>query len=425
MGFADFYFEKYQAEQGFITDNPDTNLEIIITIPCFKEENILKALDGLYLCEPTKNAVEILVFVNFPEGREDLYQEKHYRLFDSIQDWTLRHTLNNLKFFVFVSKLPAKTAGVGHARKVAMDEALRRFNQINNPDGIIVGFDSDCTCDANYLVEIENHFLKNPKTTGCSIYFEHPVSGNEHPQIIYDAIIQYELYLRYYIEAARWAGFPFAFHTLGSSFAVRAGIYSRQGGMNKRKAGEDFYFLHKIIPLGNYFEINNTRVIPSPRESDRVPFGTGASIEKIIRSNSPVYFTYNPEAFECLKDFFNESVNFFKQPIDVINNFIGNNQPAIIEFLERNNFEKNIVEINSNCSNISAFLKRFYSWFNGLMVLQFLNQSHNNPFKRIPVSEAASIILQRRGIETANSGPLDLLDTYRKLQKENNFAGKI
>src|SRR5204862_3217619 len=107
------------------------------------------------------------------------------------------------------------------------------------------------------------------------------------------------LHLRYYIQALRYAGFPHAHHTIGSCMAVRAGEYRQQGGMNKRKAGEDFYFLHKIIPLGGFGDLTGTTVYPSPRPSDRVPFGTG----KAVRENLPgrQIKTYPLDAFLDLK----------------------------------------------------------------------------------------------------------------------------
>src|SRR5213594_3575687 len=89
-----------------------------------------------------------------------------------------------------------------------------------------------------------------------------------------EAIAAYELHLRYYVRALRYAGFPYAHHTIGSCMAVRADVYKKQGGMNKRQAGEDFYFLQKIIPLGHFTDLTETKVIPSSRPSDRVPFGT-------------------------------------------------------------------------------------------------------------------------------------------------------
>src|SRR5262249_26021974 len=160
---------------------------------------------------------------------------------------------------------------------IGMDEALRRFDAVERPGGVIVGFDADCRCERNYLTAIERHFERNSNSPGCSIYFEHPLNGPLEPAI-YEAIAEYELHLRYYVQALRFGGFPHAFHTIGSSMAVRAGVYRKQGGMNKRKAGEDFYFLHKIIPLGGFTNLVETRVIPSPRASDRVPFGTGKAV---------------------------------------------------------------------------------------------------------------------------------------------------
>ncbi len=70
--------------------------------------------------------------------------------------------------------------------------------------------------------------------------------------------------------------------------------------MNKRKAGEDFYFIQKIIELGNYTELNTTGVIPSPRISNRVPFGTGKAIGDWVKQGSEEYFTYHPQTFRDL-----------------------------------------------------------------------------------------------------------------------------
>ena len=150
-----------------------------------------------------------------------------------------------------------------------MDEALRRFDDIGRTEGIIAGYDADCRCETNYLTALERHFHEHPRSSGCSIYFEHPLQGQLSPQI-YEAAAAYELHLRYYIQALRYSGFPHAHHTLGSCMAVRADAYCEQGGMNKRKAGEDFYFLHKIIPLGGFTDLTATTVHPSPRPSDQV-----------------------------------------------------------------------------------------------------------------------------------------------------------
>jgi hypothetical protein len=420
MGFADYYFKKYQVAEKLIFDLPSLNLGVVIIVPCFNEDNTIKALESLYFCKPARHDVEVIVIINYPGNKEADYGIQHSNLFNSLKIWADSHSKENLKFFIHLIKLPAKTAGVGHARKIGMDEALRRFNFINKPLGIVANFDADCTCETNYLQALERQFENYPETKGCSIYFEHPVSGAEYPHMVYKAIIQYELYLRYYIEALRQNNYPYAYHCVGSAFAVRADIYAQQGGMNKRKAGEEFYFLQKVIPLGNYYELNETTIIPSPRESDRVAFGTGKVISKIIQSEEEILLTYNPASFECLGNFFSDSAGYFSQPIEVIKSLIEKQHPFLKEFLEKNFFLSKIEEINSNCTSIKTFRQRFFAWFTGLMILQFLNESHVSLFTKIPVTEAASNILMKKNVITlVENDPLILLNKFRDIQRHS------
>jgi hypothetical protein len=417
MGFADFYFKKYQVAEQLISSVPEKDVKQIVIIPSFKENNTIEALKSLYFCLPTIGITEVIVLLNYPKNEESIYSDFHTNLFEQLTNWCLEHTTHKLKFYVCLKPLDGKYAGVGLARKTIMDEAIRRFNLINNPDGVIVSFDADCTCEKNYLQSIEKFFLKNPKTPGCSIYFEHPTIGNEYDSKIYSAIVQYELYLRYYIEALRVAGFPYAYHTIGSSFAVKAETYVRQGGMNQRKAGEDFYFLHKIIPLGNYKELNETCVYPSPRKSDRVPFGTGIAISKMVDTNNLLFETYNPSAFETLKELFKNVPEFFHASNESVNNIIKNLNPCLSSFLIKNNIQNSIDEFNANCANLEPFIKRFYSWFNGLMVLQYLNESHEKEFTKKRVYDAARDILSLRNNNLHPNNDLELLGFYRKIQR--------
>ncbi len=128
--------------------------------------------------------------------------------------------------------------------------------------------------------------------------------GDDFPEDIYRYITLYELHLRYYIQGLRYSGFPYAFHTVGSAIAVKAFQYVKAGGMNRRQAGEDFYFVQKLVPLGGYFALNSTTVYPSPRESFRVPFGTGAAISRLMNNPGEEFLTYNFEAFRELRSLF-------------------------------------------------------------------------------------------------------------------------
>lgn len=416
MGFADNYLKKHQSFERLIAEEPATDLGIIVTIPCFNENEIVKALEGLYFCYRPKASVEIIVLINFPDVGSNELEKFHHDTYELLTKWSFQHNHANFKYFILLTKLPAKDAGVGYARKIAMDEAIHRFNYLNRSEGIIVGFDADCTVDSNYFVEIERLFSENPKANGCSIYFEHEVEGVDFPKEIYTAITKYELYLRYYIEALRMIGFPYAFHTIGSAFAVKASTYVKQGGMNKKKAGEDYYFLHKIIPLGYFHELNSTKVIPSPRPSNRVPFGTGKAVSKILQSPQLQYFTYSPKSFDELKLLFDLLPQFFKCNDKNVEIFILQLHPKLKGYLVEHNFLKKLEEINQNTSNLASFIQRFFSWFNGLMILHFLNESHTGVFEKVEIIDAATWILKKRGMNVNNANDRELLNIFRLMQ---------
>lgn len=415
MGFADYYFRKFDARERLIAEPVAENLSQIVTIPCFKEKNIIKALRSLYFCQSTKGLTEVIVILNYPQQLEAEQGAFHKSQYLELLQWTKEHTTNNLHFYIVLLDLPPKDAGVGLARKIAMDEALRRFNDIDKHDGIIAGFDADCLCSPNYLQCIECG-MESPSVNGCSVYFEHPVSGLEYSTQNYEAIIFYEIYLRYYVEALRMAGFPYAYHTLGSSFAVKANAYAKQGGMNKRKAGEDFYFLHKIIPLGGFVEINECTVYPSPRESDRVPFGTGAAVNKIMQFESADYPTFCLEAFEALRTLFSCVNKFFKIRENDCANVLVGFHISLQGFLKSKDFYRQLQTINSNCAHIKAFEKAFYSWFNGLMVLQYLNEAHVSYFQKINMSSATRMLLRDVYGITEDLSALELLGKLRDIQ---------
>jgi len=80
--------------------------------------------------------------------------------------------------------------------------------------------------------------------------------------------------------------------------------------MNKRQAGEDFYFLQKIIPLGHFTDLTETKVIPSSRPSDRVPFGTGKAVRDFLRDRQS--WTYPLQSFLDLKQLFEQLPELFR-----------------------------------------------------------------------------------------------------------------
>ena len=240
------YFQKYGFQDIKLTQKPTDNLGLIVVIPCFNEKYITKTLNSLKDCKLSNCAVKIIVVINQYEVVSEEIKLQNEVTFKEIESWKNQNEFEFSLDVLFEKNLPKKHAGVGLARKIGMDEAVMQFHLLEK-DGIIICLDADCEVENNYFVEIEKHFEKYPKTPGCSIKYAHPISGNDYSNEIYEGIINYELHLRYYNQALRFMRVPYGFHTVGSSMAIRSSAYQKQGGMNKRKAGEDFYFLHKII----------------------------------------------------------------------------------------------------------------------------------------------------------------------------------
>lgn len=412
------YLEKYAFRRRWIDVAPEPGLGIVVVLPAYDEPNIHHALNALHQCERPKCDVEVIVVVNQPENAGPEVKSRNEQTFAEVLSWQNRREEGFRVFGIFERWLPEKHAGVGLARKIGMDEAVRRF-ELAGHVGIIACFDADATCSSNYLTALEDHFKRHPITPGCSIRFEHPVFGTEFEPHVYLGAAYYELHLRYYNQALRSTGFPAAYHTVGSSMAVRTEAYQKQGGMNRRQAGEDFYFLHKIIALGDFTELHSAVVYPSPRPSRRVPFGTGKAINEYLKNPRKGFYTYNLRGFEYLRVFFKNVPEFYMSSPPLVT--LGGAIPyVLIDFLNAYFFDERIAEIKANSKGFSSFEKRFFRWFNAFMVLKFVHFVRDNAHPNTRVEVAALQFLRKVNhpeadqIRTVN----ELLEVYRELDRK-------
>lgn len=420
MGFASAYLEKGALFPSFIKEVPRFNTGIIVVVPSYSEPDIKGLLDSLSLCSSPICHVEVIVVVNAPEaaGRENLLLNKK-----SVSDIISWKRDNPQSFFsLHVIEVPVGKIegwGVGLARKTGMDEAVRRFDRIGKPDGIILNLDADCKVKENYFQAVHSEMASESDRQACSIYFEHPVTGNEFSDSVYSSIVLYELHLRYYFQGLIFAGFPNVHHTVGSAIAVKALHYAKAGGMNRRQAGEDFYFVQKLIPAGGYFNLNKTAVYPSPRSSFRVPFGTGPVISRLIADKSEVLLSYNFNAFRELKMLFSMIDMICQYGIDKTGFFYEGIPSGLKQFMNLEKWTSKISEIRANTSGLDSFRKRFFSWFNMFMIVKYLNYIHSGYMNKMPVAECATELLKNTAnVEFSSEAPLDLLEYYRSLEKE-------
>ncbi len=378
-------FERYLKHRAIHTQlvhdiQPNADLELIVVIPASDEMDYMRqCLASLQQTSPINGSVEILVVINDGMTQEEEIRTRNQECLRLIKD-CFKENNPDLKILpVYVDISNFKKPGVGLARKIGMDEAIRRYLFLSK-DGLIVCLDADCKVQKNYFQKIIEGFKIHPKLEAASLFFEHSFGLNKNK------IIQYELHLRYFIAIQRDIDLPFAIQTIGSSMVVRASAYCKMGGMNTKQAGEDFYFLHKFISNNSCFEINGTTVYPSDRGSERVPFGTGKAINKLNLSQEEL-LTYHPNNFYSIKSFVDAVFNSYTE-LKFEKDQFSSIHLSLILFLEKNNFIYTLNEIKKNTTNLANFHKRFYQWFNAFLLMKCLHYLRDSVHADIPISEA-------------------------------------
>lgn len=401
------YLAKHANYPPFISTAVAENLAMIIVIPSYNETKLEDTLQSLAACRYDKFEVEVIIVVNQGEEVTETAAAQNLSCLKIIEAWDASIAKFDLHA-IFIDNIPTKKAGVGYARKTGMDEAVSRLSKSQAGQRLIVCLDADTVVTSNYISCIHDYFSKHPKCPAASIDYAHPLDGPD--KATNEAIISYELHLRYYILAKRWAGLPYAYQTVGSAMAVRADAYHKQGGMNTRKAGEDFYFIHKFTHYADFGNIHETCIVPSARESDRVPFGTGRAMQTILASDEPLD-TYAPQSFAAIAKMISQLPLLYvgKQEIK--------SAEAMSFFLGNQNYLLKLEELRSNTSDYASFCKRFFRWFDAFMCMKFLHFSRDQHHPNIPVVEAANWLNKINFKGTVELGETELLTNFRVQSK--------
>jgi len=188
---------------------------------------------------------------------------------------------------------------------------------------------------------------------------------------------------------------------------AKASVYAKHGGMNKRKAGEDFYFLHKIVPHEVFTTVTAGKVFPSCRTSDRVPFGTGKAQQDWLDQNTKYYPTYDPIVFTELAVIISSVNTFFENSVMDVIISLPENMSA---FFITQNLAPKINLIKANCKSPAQFQKQFFIWFDGFLCMKFIHFLRDHSYPNIDITEAASLL-----IESPVQDAEELLKTYRTI----------
>ena len=403
------YFNRFPFRKINIALEPSKDLKIIVVIPSYNEKNIQPTIDSLFLKQDDFSFnVEVIVLINNSESEIEEIKEQNLLTLKTLQNLSETYSKSNMHLIpVLIGDLDAKHAGVGWARKLGMDIATQRFRTINF-NGTIVGLDADTVVESNYLNSIYS-FFSNNNFNAASIYFEHPITGDSLSDVHLEQIKYYELHLRYYKNSLKYSNLPYSFHTIGSAFALTASAYARQGGMNRRKAGEDFYFINKLIKGEIFGEINDTKVMPSPRVSNRVPFGTGRAILEGLNTKKDLSLTYDFQSFEIIRSWINK--------IETKDFKYGNFPEILKAYMAEEIWIKHHTTMLNNTNSHKSYLKLFYNIFDAFWMLKFIHYLRDNYYPNTRLLDNTNALLIKMNYPIISS-ITSQLEFFRKLDKK-------
>lgn len=358
----------------------------VLVIPAFREsdsfiENIVD------LRAKVSKPSLLIVVINHPDDVGQLDVEQNQLLLSMLKAlgrkrWC-RHRVMLLEFppidILILGPYGLKRHhGVGLARKIGCDAALLLIYRKIVSHPLIYCSDADARLPHDYF-ERPLTYLQNGHIAAAFIYpFVHrPPPEPRHRR----AMELYELRLRAYVDGLRRAGSPYAFHALGSTMAIEAGAYAKVRGFPKISAGEDFYLLNKLRKISEVTSLDQDPIELEPRISDRVPFGTGPALNRILNSGCPdqARIFYPPQLFDELKFFLEHQMKIFNGGGYEM---VGSHEQILSAVTSLRGFERAQRNFGSR-KTLSDRIRAFHSWFDGFMTLKFIHHLRQGRYEML------------------------------------------
>jgi hypothetical protein len=293
-------------------------------------------------------------------------------------------------------KLPTG-GGVGHARKIGGDLAACLIHNKRVRSPWIHCSDADVRLPENYFLCAAS---KNPDPDNAALIYPFRHCGGQDSADRREVLVAtqlYELSLRYYVAGMKFAHSPYAFHTIGSTLAVKAVHYAKVRGFPKREAGEDFYLLNKLAKVGSVRELaagpDCEPIEIAARRSDRVPFGTGAAVNTITSLADPVneFRYYNPAVFGLLRLWLQSWPLIWQSRSSNLANSIFPDQPgtperherlqALLTGLKKIRSDKALDHAFRQSKDLDQFTRQMHTWFDAFRTLKLIHnlRDHHLP----------------------------------------------
>ncbi|MCH7964185.1 MAG: glycosyltransferase [Bacteroidetes bacterium] len=432
------YLSKHLIKNYEIEWQRKNGINNVIVIPAIAEyDNIKVLLKSLSKNDPAFFPLSLILFVinNSPVSSNEIKEDNLNSInllrsiigADNNSDFSREIINSGLQIGLIDAssegkELNTKQAGVGLARKIGMDLSLTIFDYSKGTKKMIICLDADCTISQTYLTNIINDFNKNNYSVAV-VNFEHPVDGTDEYNA---AIICYEIFLRYYVTGLIFAGSDYAFHTIGSTMMCYHNAYMKIGGMNKRKAAEDFYFLEKLAKNYPINKIDCAIVYPSKRSSWRVPFGTGQRVTRFLSKIRDEYLLFDPDVFGILKEWLEiYNSDAISDPQDVLNQ-AKEIHTELYNFLLQNNYLKQWEKILSNTKSGKQLSHQRKIWFDGFKTLKLIHHLRDTAFPEINMFDALNMLFIKLGINNSiirNGKEVPELDVQKEyLNLLRNFS---
>ena len=345
--------------------------EIVITIPCYNEyAYIFKTLNSIseqnsILLDKTL----VIVVINNSKNENQEIQKNNGRTYEKLILLKYNFDLSIVDCYLKNKALPEKTAGVGMARKIACDMSLNYMN----PNSLFCFIDADTKISSDYLTQI-NLSYKKYNWDAATVMFQHQ---NDEPQT--DKMIKdYESFLVSTSNLLENSGSPYHYIPIGSSMICNMKSYIGVGGMNTRKAAEDFYFLQELQKTFGVFKIKKNLIYPSSRYTTRAYLGTSSRLLKCINGELKIKsLYYTNRSFEILKQWLELALNSQCTPYSKIIIKCNLIDKELINFLEQYNFNNAWEAINKSPTS-KHFEQQFHRWFDAFKTFKLLKYYSND-----------------------------------------------
>ena len=385
-----------------------------VVIPALAEaDNLDQTLQSL-AANPAELLAQflLLVVVNQRGDAGETERSDNLATLAALPLWRQQYGLDHLRWVDAASpglELPPKQ-GVGLVRKIGMDLALP-WLEYSGKDPLLLCLDADTLVQPDYLAAITRHFAGSP-CGGTSIPYRHRPAPHAAGQ---EAIDRYELFLRSYVLGLVLAGSPYAFHTVGSAMACRVSAYVAAGGMNRRQAGEDFYFLQQIRKTTGVDSMMGTVVHPSPRASHRVPFGTGRAVGDMLSTGAGRLLFYQPELFSLLGEWLQLVAQGRDNDGNELVSAAGEISPHLRDFLTTAGFSTTWDNLKRHNPGADRRMTAFHVWFDAFRTMRLMHHLTDAAHPRVTPEQAVAPLLARAGYHSPFSIG-DQLELLRRLQ---------